>query len=111
MAKPNVNMVGRTAGSPDNAQGTLLLPDQRHAEPISCASAAAGRRRSGSIAALLLERAGQAKVKLLDHRIDVPGGKRDFPAYLDSNRFLSNLPGTTDAVSRSSTCRVSTSTA
>ena len=36
-----------------------------------------------------------AKVKLLDQRIDVPGGKRDFPAYLDSNRFLSNLPGTT----------------
>jgi hypothetical protein len=25
----------------------------------------------------------------------VPGGNRDFPAYLDSNRFLSNLPGTT----------------
>jgi len=24
-----------------------------------------------------------------------PGGNRDFPAYLDSNRFLSNLPGTT----------------
>ena len=34
---------------------------------------------------------------LLDHRIDVPGGtgNRNFPAYLDSNRFLSNLPGTT----------------
>ena len=25
----------------------------------------------------------------------MPGGNRDFPAYLDSNRFLSNLPGTT----------------
>ena len=34
-------------------------------------------------------------MKLLDRRIDVPDGKRDFPAYLDSNRFLSNLPGTT----------------
>src|SRR5262249_50642336 len=45
----------------------------------------------------LLARAAQAKVRLLDHRIDVPGGtpSRDFPAYLDSNRFLSNLPGTT----------------
>jgi hypothetical protein len=45
----------------------------------------------------LLARAAEAKVKLLDHRIDVPGGmpNRDFPAYLDSNRFLSNLPGTT----------------
>lgn len=34
-------------------------------------------------------------MRLLDHRIDVPEGKRDFPAYLDSNRFLSNLPGST----------------
>ena len=34
-------------------------------------------------------------MQLLDRRIDVPDGKRDFPAYLDSNRFLSNLPGTT----------------
>jgi hypothetical protein len=33
-------------------------------------------------------------VELLDRRLDVPG-ERDFPAYLDSNRFLSNLPGTT----------------
>ena len=32
---------------------------------------------------------------MLDHRLDVAEGKRDFPAYLDSNRFLSNLPGTT----------------
>ena len=43
----------------------------------------------------LLARAAQAKVQLLDRRIDVPDGNRDFPAYLDSNRFLSNLPGTT----------------
>ncbi len=34
-------------------------------------------------------------MQILDRRIDVPDGKRDFPAYLDSNRFLSNLPGTT----------------
>ena len=33
-------------------------------------------------------------LRRLDRRIDVPG-ERDFPAYLDSNRFLSNLPGTT----------------
>ena len=32
-------------------------------------------------------------MKLLDRRIDT--ANRDFPAYLDSNRFLSNLPGTT----------------
>jgi nitroreductase len=43
----------------------------------------------------LVARAREAKVRVLDHRLDVAEGKRDFPAYLDSNRFLSNLPGTT----------------
>ena len=43
----------------------------------------------------MIERARKAKVSILDRRMDVPEGKRDFPAYLDSNRFLSNLPGTT----------------
>jgi hypothetical protein len=93
MAKPNVNMVGRTAGSPDNAQGTsfFLINDSgtyflRKLPPVD---------GDPFDAALLLQRAEMAKVRLLDERIDVPGGKRDFPAYLDSNRFLSNLPGTT----------------
>jgi hypothetical protein len=93
MAKPNVNMVGRTAGSPDNAQGTsfFLINDAgtyflRKLPPVD---------GDPLDPALLLQQAEKAKVKLLDGRIDVPGGKRDFPAYLDSNRFLSNLPGTT----------------
>lgn len=95
MAKPNLNMVGRTAGSPDNAQGTHFLmindtgtyylrklpPDESGASVLDPDA--------------LLERAGRAKVRLMDRRIDVPDGNRDFPAYLDSNRFLSNLPGTT----------------
>jgi hypothetical protein len=95
MAKPNLNMVGRTAGSPDNAQGTHFLmindsgtyylrklpPDESGASVLDPDA--------------LLRRASEAKVKLLDRRIDVPDGNRDFPAYLDSNRFLSNLPGTT----------------
>ena len=95
MAKPNLNMVGRTAGSPDNAQGTHFLmindtgtyylrklpPDQSGASVLD--------------ADALVSRASEAKVKLMDRRIDVPDGNRDFPAYLDSNRFLSNLPGTT----------------
>jgi hypothetical protein len=93
MAKPNVNMVGRTAGSPDNAQGThfFMINDSgtwflRKLPPAD---------GDPFDADLLLKRAELAKVKLLDQRIDVPDGKRDFPAYLDSNRFLSNLPGTT----------------
>ena len=92
MAKPNVNMDGRTAGSPDNAQGTYFImindsgtyfirpqPSAQTPDPLAPAT--------------LVKRADEAKVKLFDHRIDVKD--RDFPAYLDSNRFLSNLPGTT----------------
>ncbi|MGQ4387115.1 hypothetical protein [Streptomyces sp. SAS_270] len=93
MAKPNLTMTGRTAGSPDNAQGTHFfvindsgtyflrkLPPAPH-EPFD--------------AETLLARARESKVRVLDHRLDVAEGLRDFPAYLDSNRFLSNLPGTT----------------
>src|SRR3954471_1996422 len=95
MAKPNLTMTGRTAGSPDNAQGThfFLINDSgtyylRKLPPPEEGQSVLDPRA-------LVARAAQAKVKLMDHRIDVPGGNRDFPAYLDSNRFLSNLPGTT----------------
>jgi hypothetical protein len=96
MAKPNIFMAGRTAGSPDNAQGThfFLINDTgtyflRKLPPPDDESASVFSEEN------LLARAAEAKVRLLDHRIDVPDGNRDFPAYLDSNRFLSNLPGTT----------------
>jgi hypothetical protein len=89
-------MAGRTAGSPDNAQGThfFLINDTgtyflRKLPPPADESAAVFDEAN------LLARAAEAKVQLLDHRVDVPDGNRDFPAYLDSNRFLSNLPGTT----------------
>src|SRR6185295_17441594 len=92
MAKPNLNMAGRTAGSPDNAQGThfFMINDNgtyflRKLPPVSDAFSAER----------LIERAREAKVRILDRRLDVPDGKRDFPAYLDSNRILSNQQGTT----------------
>ena len=91
MAKPNLTMEGRTAGSPDNAQGThfFMINDSGtyHLSKLSPAAASLTPE-------LLIERARQAKVQVLPHRIDVTTG-RNFPAYLDSNRFLSNLPGTT----------------
>ncbi|MFE6165222.1 hypothetical protein ACFQ7F_40645 [Streptomyces sp. NPDC056486] len=93
MAKPNLTMAGRTAGSPDNAQGThfFLINDTgtyylRKLPPAP---------EEPFDAPTLTARARQAKVKVLDHRLDVAEGLRDFPAYLDSNRFLSNQPGTT----------------
>jgi hypothetical protein len=86
-------MNGRSAGSPDNAQGThfFMINDSgtyflRKPPPPEISSEIT--------ADLLIERARQAKVRLLANRIDVPAS-RAFPAYLDSNRFLSNLPGTT----------------
>ncbi|MBE9638535.1 hypothetical protein [Salipiger mangrovisoli] len=95
MSKPNLVMDGRTAGSPDNAQGTyfFMINDEgtyfiRHLPPPDPGADPWSEE-------LLLSRAEAAKVRLLDHRIDVPSGMRDFPAYLDSNRFLSNRPGTT----------------
>ncbi|GAA3849145.1 hypothetical protein GCM10022403_096020 [Streptomyces coacervatus] len=93
MAKPNLTMAGRTAGSPDNAQGThfFMINDTgtyylRKLPPAP---------QEPFDAETLAARAAQSKVKVLDHRLDVPQDKRDFPAYLDSNRFLSNLAGTT----------------
>ena len=95
MAKPNLTMAGRTAGSPDNAQGTHFLPDQRQRHLLPAQAAAPADGRLAPRIERLIARAREAKVRILDRRIDVPDGKRDFPAYLDSNRFLSNLPGTT----------------
>ncbi|MEV0660518.1 hypothetical protein ACIBI3_00400 [Actinomadura luteofluorescens] len=93
MAKPNLTMAGRTAGSPDNAQGThFFMINDTGTYYLRKLPPAPDRPFD---AAALVERAREAKVKVLDHRLDVAEGKRDFPAYLDSNRFLSNIPGTT----------------
>lgn len=93
MAKPNLNTAGRTAGSPDNAQGThfFMINDSGtyYLKKLPPAPDLPFTTET------LVERARQSKVRVLDHRLDVPEGMRDFPVYLDSNRFLSNLPGTT----------------
>ena len=92
MAKPNLTMDGRTAGSPDNSQGSsfFMINDSgtyfiRKLPLVDPATALTPQ--------ILVDRARLAKAKVLDHRVDT--ADRDFPAYLDSNRFLSNLPGTT----------------
>jgi hypothetical protein len=96
MAKPNLTMFGRTAGSPDNAQGThFFLINDAGTYFLRTLPPPEDGVRPPFEPDSLIARAAQAKVRLLDHRLDVPRGMRDFPAYLDSNRFLSNLPGTT----------------
>lgn len=91
MGAPNLNMPGRSAGSPDNAQathffmindsGTYYLQRLENNDDLSFTPEN------------LLKRAAAAKKKVLDKRLDF--AIRDFPAYLDSNRFLSNIEGTT----------------
>ncbi|MGH4030762.1 hypothetical protein ACQB60_17695 [Actinomycetota bacterium Odt1-20B] len=93
MAKPNLTMYGRTAGSPDNAQGThFFMINDTGTYYLRKLPPAPGEPFTP---ATLVARAAESKVRVLDHRLDVAEGMRDFPAYLDSNRFLSNLPGTT----------------
>jgi len=95
MAKPNLAMTGRTAGSPDNAQGTHFFMINDSGTYFLRKLPPPEPKEDVWTPEMLLARAAQAKVRILDHRIDVAEGHRDFPAYLDSNRFLSNLPATT----------------
>jgi hypothetical protein len=91
LGTPNVNFPGRAAGSTDNAQAThfFLFNDTgayflKRVEPADPTEPVTPE--------LLIRRAEASKVKILDKRPEFP---REFPYYLDSNRFLSNLPGST----------------
>jgi hypothetical protein len=94
LGTPNVRMRGRTAGSADNAQNTHFfmmndtgtfylhhLPEPNEGEPDYAFTAEN-----------LLARAEKTKKQIRPTRLELP---RQFPFYLDSNRFLSNLPGST----------------
>jgi hypothetical protein len=90
LGTPNLTMLGRAAGSTDNAQAThfFLINDE----------GVYFLRRVATPAALpttpeeLIRRAAQAKQLVHPGRPEFP---RRFPYYLDSNRFLSNVPGST----------------
>jgi len=91
LGTPNLNMIGRAAGSPDNAQAThfFLINDEgayflkRGDWPPTSWPLTPQE---------LIERAEKSKVLLQTGRLTFP---RQFPYYLDSNRFLSNVPGST----------------
>lgn len=94
MGTPNLWMPGRAAGSPDNAQAThfFLINDSgtyflKRLTPEQCV-----RPKGRSEEEHLLELARLSKEQLLTYRLDFP---RWFPYYLDSNRFVSNIPGST----------------
>lgn len=91
LGSPNIKMMGRSAGSPDNAQAT-------HFFLINDTGTYFLERPEGVDDDLsftpsnLIARAEKSKRLVMKERFDLP---RHFPNYLDSNRFLSNLPGTT----------------
>lgn len=93
LGTPNLNMVGRSAGSPDNAQathfflindsGTYFLRRPENLQPIDIYKASPEQ---------LIEFGEACKQKVLDHRLDMP---REMPYYIGSNRFVSNVAGST----------------
>jgi len=97
VGSPMVDVVGRAAGSPDNAQAThfFLINDSgtyflRRPDGADATALAGGG--APLTAARLIAYADKCKVKVLDKRLDFP---RQYPYYLGRNRYVSNLPGTT----------------
>jgi hypothetical protein len=93
LGTPNLSFAGRAAGSTDNSQPTsfFLINDSgtyflRKLKPGEVDLAAPPTPEE------MIRRAQIAKVRVLAERLEFP---RKFPYYLDSNRFLSNVPGTT----------------
>jgi hypothetical protein len=90
LGTPNLNMIGRAAGSTDNCQAThFFLINDSGTYLLKKLPAAPPQPLTPEVC---IERAQQCKEKVLDGRLEFP---RQFPYYLDSNRFLSNLPGST----------------
>jgi len=93
LGTPNLSFTGRAAGSTDNCQATsfFLINDTgtyflRKLKPEEVKPEAPPTPDE------MIRRAELAKVRVQEKRLEFP---RHFPYYLDSNRFLSNLEGST----------------
>ncbi|MGH0256296.1 hypothetical protein NKY39_12120 [Sinorhizobium meliloti] len=90
---PMLFVRGRAAASPDNAQGTsFIMTNDDGTYLIKSTTIDASKLEGATRAEALIECARQAKVKLLEKRLDFP---REVPAFFGRNRYVSNLPGTT----------------
>jgi hypothetical protein len=94
VGSPMVEVMGRAASSPDNAQGThfFMLNDSGTYLLRTPPDFDPSVWRGPLTAAKLVELAGKCKHKVLDHRLDFP---REYPCYFGRNRFVSNVPGST----------------
>lgn len=94
VGSPMVDVVGRAAGSPDNAQAThffLINDSGTYFLRRPPASEALTLARGGALTEeKLIAYAKACKVKVLDQRLDFP---RQYPYYLGRNRYVSNVPG------------------
>ena len=96
VGSPMVQIRGRSASSPDNAQathfflindsGTYFLRQPKDADPFLLSGGVLDPDK-------LVAHAEACKVKVLDHRLDFPA--RQFPVYVGRNRYVSNVPGST----------------
>lgn len=94
LGTPLMELFGRTASSPDNAQGThfflindsgtYLLKKPDNVDPSFYTGVLVPDK--------LIAYTEQCKVKVLDKRLDLP---REFPCYVGRNRYVSNVPGST----------------
>ena len=95
VGSPMLEIYGRAASSPDNAQathflllndsGTYFLKQPENIDPYYFCQAELTPEK-------LIEYTEKCKVKLLDNRLDFP---RQYPSYFGRNRYVSNLPGST----------------
>jgi hypothetical protein len=90
LGTPNLTMLGRAAGSTDNAQAThfFLIND----EGVYFLRRVEAPAAFPTTPEELIQRAARAKQLVHPGRPEFP---RQFPYYLDSNRFLANVPGST----------------
>ena len=92
LGSPMLQILGRSASSPDNAQatyfflindsGTYLLKAPEDGQPLSFSPDLTPEQ--------LVAYTERCKVRVLDERLDFP---RRFPFYVGRNRYVSNLPG------------------
>jgi hypothetical protein len=95
VGSPMLEIYGRAASSPDNAQathfllindsGTYFLKQPKDLDPYYFSQEELTPEK-------LIDYTEKCKLKLLDKRLDFP---RQYPAYLGRNRYVSNLPGST----------------
>jgi len=94
VGSPMLEINGRTASSPDNAQathffmindsGTYLLKKPENVDPYYFQGELTPQK--------LVDYAEKCKVKILDQRLEFP---RVYPCYIGRNKYVSNLPGST----------------